>query len=432
MKTTEGTHVNKTRHMMATTSKLFAGLEEELGLNAKDKDLKWLYLTEDQRDTMFAYKLAEAEQFLETCVAQLIGVGSKDFTAMYKVARQRCPPAMKFEYRINRDRVITMDLGLHDLARNLHTNWPEFTLTYPEYDPKAKWEQDRVITMDLGLHDLARNLHTNWPEFTLMCPEYDPKAKWEQDRVITMDLGLHDLARNLHTNWPEFTLTCPEYDPKAKWEQPEFTLTYPEYDPKAKWEQPEFTLTYPEYDPKAKWEQPEFTLTYPEYDPKAKDRVITMDLGLHDLARNLHTNWPEFTLTYPEYNPKAKWEQALDCADTRPASRAAKAKKSEAAQDALDRADTRPASRAAKAKKSAAAQDVWALVNGTCNSSDDEGSHVSNSSSDRSREKNKPEDPEGAVVVEESPPTPPQGTVTSRPGSVPYELPKFDIPLPKS
>ena len=45
------------------------------------------------------------------------------------------------EYRKNRDRVITMDLSLHEKARALCQDNPEFTLTYPDYDPQGKWEE---------------------------------------------------------------------------------------------------------------------------------------------------------------------------------------------------------------------------------------------------------------------------------------------------
>ena len=42
-------------------------------------------------------------------------------------------------YRENRDRVITMGLELHEKALAVHRHRPEFSLTYPNYDPMAKW-----------------------------------------------------------------------------------------------------------------------------------------------------------------------------------------------------------------------------------------------------------------------------------------------------
>eukprot|EP00798_Chlamydomonas_sp_ICE-L_P024897 gene24897-10562_t len=77
--------------------------------------------------------------------------------------------AANMQYRINRDRVITMDLGLHDLARNLHTNWPEFTLTYPEYDSMAMMSGRIAVLPELPAnHSLINASNNEAKEFAIL------------------------------------------------------------------------------------------------------------------------------------------------------------------------------------------------------------------------------------------------------------------------
>ncbi|GFH28494.1 uncharacterized protein HaLaN_26995 [Haematococcus lacustris] len=55
-------------------------------------------------------------------------------------------------YRANRDRVIMMGMSLHEHAMALCKHCPEFTLTYPDYNPANRWE-GAIATVDEDVSD---------------------------------------------------------------------------------------------------------------------------------------------------------------------------------------------------------------------------------------------------------------------------------------
>lgn len=144
--------------------------------NGADERARGMLLSYDEQMVMWFYKLAEAEEVLETSVATVLRIGFKDLPAMYSTLQSRCPwsnakqgdllmwclrgplrhdttyMAANMRYRGNRDRVITMGLELHDKALALHKQCPEFSLTYPGFDPNSKWQRAlATVDAEVGL-----------------------------------------------------------------------------------------------------------------------------------------------------------------------------------------------------------------------------------------------------------------------------------------
>lgn len=119
-------------------------------------------------EVVWLWKLAVAEDFLETGVAALMNLGSRDLPQLYRAVEAKAAKAGRSVtglgvrgwegdlltwllrgpahhdatfmaasalYRANRDRVITMGMELHERAMAVAKHCPEFTLTYPEYNP---------------------------------------------------------------------------------------------------------------------------------------------------------------------------------------------------------------------------------------------------------------------------------------------------------
>ncbi|GFR39776.1 hypothetical protein Agub_g261 [Astrephomene gubernaculifera] len=117
-----------------------------------------IILGEEQEETMLLHRLCEAEDYLDTCLHVLLGIGGGETMLLRRAMGSRVPrgtllgdalvtlfqPALRCDlltaaaelrHRTNRDRVITLGVDLADKARTYAAHRPEFTLT--KHDPRG-------------------------------------------------------------------------------------------------------------------------------------------------------------------------------------------------------------------------------------------------------------------------------------------------------